>query len=233
MSKRRSAKGGNSNSRKTHTDIIRSTIEEEILTGVLIPGAALDEEKLAKRFEVSRTPVREAMLQLAQHGLIEKESRRSARVMKLDLRRLIQIFETVSELEGLCARFAARRITSTELKELKASLLASQEAMEVRDTKKYATLGRHFHYLIIKATHNEVLMETTNKIALHTRPYRRFQVSRVDGMHTNDRDHSEILKAIEMGDEETAYELMRRHVTFQGDVLAEYISMTDLARASG
>src|SRR3546814_1442868 len=79
----------------------------------------LDEEALAARFSVSRTPVREAVLQLIQSGLVEKESRRSATVAKLDLRRLIHVFETISELEGLCARFAARRMTASERGELR------------------------------------------------------------------------------------------------------------------
>ena len=220
-------------SRRTHTDIIRNTLENEILSGVLPPGAALDEEKLAERFAVSRTPVREAMLQLLQNGLIEKESRRSARVMKLDLHRLIQVFEATSELEGLCARFAARRITRSEIEELKDVHQRSQKALADGETKEYATLGREFHYLVIKATHNDVLVETTNKIALHTRPYRRFQVGRIEGMRANNKDHTAILEAIEAGDEDTAYDLMRRHVTVQGDVLAEYISMGDRTRAVG
>src|SRR3546814_8909192 len=72
----------------THSSSVRAAIENEILAGLLAPGEVLDEEALAARFSVSRTPVREAVLQLIQSGLVEKESRRSATVAKLDLRRL-------------------------------------------------------------------------------------------------------------------------------------------------
>ncbi len=219
--------------RRTNADKIRLALEGEILSGELAPGVALDEEKLAERFNVSRTPVREAMLQLLQSGLIEKESRRRAHVTRLDLAKLIQVFETTSELEGLCARLAARRITKSELEELRVTHIKSQEALLENKADEYASLGRHFHYLIIKATHNDVLIETTNKIALFTRPYRRFQVQRREGMRINDDDHSAILNAIEAGDEDAAHRIMRRHVTVQGDVLAEYISMGDRVRAAG
>src|SRR3546814_18439334 len=93
-------------------------------------GEVLDEEALAARFSVSRTPVREAVLQLIQSGLVEKESRRSATVAKLDLRRLIHVFETISELEGLCARFAARRMTASERGDLSDSNAAAEVALK-------------------------------------------------------------------------------------------------------
>src|SRR3546814_6531712 len=81
------------------------------------------------------------------------ESRRSATVAKLDLRRLIHVFETISELEGLCARFAARRMTASERGELSDSHAAAEVAMKNGNAKEYARLGRRFHSLVIQATH--------------------------------------------------------------------------------
>lgn len=211
--------------RRTNTDIVRRTLEKEIFTGVLAPGAALDEEKLAQRFSVSRTPIREAILQLLQNGLIEKESRKSARVVKLDLHRLIQVFEATSELESLCAKLAARRITEKELEELQQTHRLTEKAYRDNQEDDYASLGREFHFLVMKAAHNEVLLEATNKIALQTRPYRRFQLKQQGRMQANLRDHSDILEAIEKRDEKAAQRLMLDHVMIQGSVLAEYISM--------
>src|SRR3546814_17863868 len=91
----------------THSSSVRAAIENEILAGLLAPGEVLDEEALAARFSVSRTTVREAVLQLIQSDLVEKESRRSATVAQLVLRRLIPVLDTISELAGLCARFIA------------------------------------------------------------------------------------------------------------------------------
>ncbi|RZL51632.1 MAG: GntR family transcriptional regulator [Variovorax sp.] len=210
--------------RVTHASAVRMAIESDIFTGKLLPGTPIDEDALAERFAVSRTPVREAMLQLLQAGLIEKRPRRPATVARLDLPRLIHMFETISELEALCARFAATRITSREKEALIETHERSAEMLALGDEAEYARLGRRFHVLIMRATHNNVLIETTDKLALHTLSYRRFQLRQGGRAEANQADHGRVLEAIIAGDGTGAAELMRRHVTVQGDVLAEYIS---------
>lgn len=217
-------------SRQTRANFVRTTLESEIISGELVPGESLDEERLAARFSVSRTPIREAIMQLIQDGLVEKESGRGTRVAKLDVHRLIQVFETSSELEGLCARLAARRIGKRELAELEENHGQAAAALERLDAKSYARLGRQFHYLVIKASHNDFLIETANKIALHTLPYRRFQLRRAGRAESNQRDHGLILQAIANGDADAAHDLMCSHASVQGNVLADYISIGDQAR---
>ena len=216
--------------RVTHANAVRLAIESDIFTGRLLPGTSIDEEALAERFGVSRTPVREAMLQLLQAGLIEKRPRRPATVAGLDLPRLIHMFETVSELESLCARFATTRMTTRERDELVETHERAGKALAEGDEDRYAKLGRRFHVHIMKATHNAVLIETTDKLALHTLPYRRFQLRQGSRSEANQADHGRILDAMLAGDANLAGDIMRRHVTVQGDVLAAYISMGDSAR---
>lgn len=212
-------------SRKTHTQMIRMALEDDIFSGRLLPGEVLDEEPLAQRFDVSRTPVREAMLQLIQSGLVEKGARRSARVRGLDLHDLIQVFEVISEFEGLCARFAARRATKEELEALEQNHVLAAQKLQEKHVDEYASLGREFHYLVIKAAHNQFLADNTNKLALYTRPFRRFQLGRKGRMEANHADHGAILEAILNRDEEAAFERTREHIVVQGSVLADYISM--------
>jgi DNA-binding GntR family transcriptional regulator len=137
------------------------------------------------------------------------------------------MFETISELEGVCARFAARRATAAERRELSDVHAASGVALEARNEDEYARLGRRFHAVVILSTHNNVLIDMTDKLALQTVPYRRFQLRREGRPEANHADHERILAAIMAGNDAEAYELMRRHVTVQGDVLAEYISMSN------
>lgn len=217
--------------RVTHASTVRMAIENDIFTGKLLPGTSIDEDVLAERFGVSRTPIREAMLQLLQAGIIQKRPRRPATVARLDLPRLIHMFETVSELEALCARFAATRITPRERAALIETHERSAEMLESGDDAEYARLGRRFHVLVMQATHNNVLIETTDKLALHTLPYRRFQLRQYGRSESNQTDHSRILEAILAADGLAAADAMRRHVTVQGDVLAEYISMGDSVTA--
>jgi DNA-binding GntR family transcriptional regulator len=221
------AERGPRQTRVTHASAVRMALESDIFTGKLLPGTPIDEDVLAERFGVSRTPVREAMLQLLQAGLIEKRPRRPATVSRLDLPRLIHMFETVSEMESLCARFAATRINTREKDALVEIHERSAEALRSGDDAEYARLGRRFHVLVMLATHNAVLIETTDKLALHTLPYRRFQLRQDGRSEANQWDHGRILEAILAGDGAAAADAMRRHVTVQGDVLAQYISMGD------
>ena len=214
-----------SGTRVTHASAVRMAIENDIFSGRLMPGAEIDEDALAERFSISRTPIREAMLQLLQTGLIEKKPRRPATVAVMELPRLIHMFETVSELEALCARFAATRSTTREKDALVAVHEKAALALEASDFSNYPRLGRQFHILVMEATHNKVLIETTDKLALHTLPFRRFQLRYNGRPEANQSAHDRILEAILKGDGSSAAEAMRGHVIVQGDILAEYISM--------
>ncbi len=212
--------------RLTQCEIVRSALEKDIFSGRLAPAAPLDEEAIAKRFSVSRTPVREALLQLIETGLIEKPSRQRAVVAPLDIRRLIQMFETLSELEAVCARFAARRITALEKEVLINIQSASEAALLAGDEDEFGRQGIRFHVAVWRATHNDVLFETTRNLAVRLNPYRMYQLRSKGRPEANHEDHKAMLALILAGHADEAYALMRGHVTVQGDVLAEYISST-------
>jgi DNA-binding GntR family transcriptional regulator len=217
----------------TLTESIRLGIESDIYSGRFAPGSPIDEESIAARFSVSRTPVREAVMQLIETGLIEKNSRQRAKVAKLDVRRLLQLFEALAEMEGTCARFAARRMTAPEKEELVQTHRAAAAVLADGNDDEYFRLGRRFHALIIRGTHNSVLIDVTHKLVAPLLTYRRFQLRRDGRQQANQSDHDEILATILEGNANAAYDLMRRHNTIQGDGLAEFISMYDDHPAAG
>jgi DNA-binding GntR family transcriptional regulator len=136
------AKGKAAKGRVTHAEAVRMGLEADIFSGRLPPGSPIDEEAIAERYSVSRTPVREAMMQLLESGLIEKRSRQRAAVAKLDIRRLLQMFEALSEVEGICARFAARRATTAEKDELVQNHKAAADALAAGNEDDYFYTGR-------------------------------------------------------------------------------------------
>src|SRR6476659_4220509 len=107
-------------------EALRDEIEQDIVTGRLQPGERLDEQSLADRFGVSRTPLREALMQLASTGMVEVHSRRGAFVASLGLKEIIERFEAMAALEGMCGALAARRISE----EPRAVLLAAHAACQ-------------------------------------------------------------------------------------------------------
>ena len=209
----------------TLTEAIRLGIESDIFSGRFPPGSLIDEESIAARFSVSRTPVREAVMQLIESGLIEKNSRQRAKVARLDVRRLLQLFEALAEMEGTCARFAARRMTTADKDELVHNHELAGIALQSGVDEDYFRLGRRFHALIIRGTHNNVWIDLTHKLVAPLLPYRRFQLRRDGRQLANQTDHEAILAAILEENAGAAYDLMRRHNTIQGDGLADYISM--------
>lgn len=216
----------------THSEKVRLALEQDIFSGTIAPGSSLDEEELARRFEVSRTPVREAILQLIESGMVEKRPRQGAVVAMTDISDLIRQFEVMSELESICARYSARRMTPEERVELQDVHDRSERAFAAGENDTYYTLSRKFHLLIIEGTHNKELIDMTNRLGSKLVPYRRFQLGYPGQSKTNLDDHRAILGAILAQDSELAGDEFRKHTKVQGDILADYIAMNeDRARA--
>ena len=110
MAKKQSVARGLIRSGKTVESLVRA-IADDIVSGRLDPGARLDESSLATRYEVSRTPVREALGQLSAIGLIDRRPNRGAVVAVLSDELLASMFEAMTELEAICARLSAERIS--------------------------------------------------------------------------------------------------------------------------
>ena len=216
---------------KKISDWLRETIEEQIATGVLPPGSKFDEVSLAEKYEVSRTPVREALIQLAAEGLIELRPRRGALVSTIGPTRLIEMFEVMGELEAMCARLAVRRMTAEELDSLKAAHLACEKAVDSLDPDEYFYCNEKFHHEIYRGSHNEYLIEQAMSLHRRLRPYRRLQLRVRNRIRNSFSEHVAILEAILQGDDQNAEQSIRKHVLVQGerftDLLASLPAITE------
>ena len=206
------------------SETLREAIEEEVTTGKLIPGTHLDEIELAKRFGVSRTPIREALSVLAGEGLIELRPRRGAVVAQISPRRLVEMFEVMAELEAMCIRLAVRRITQQELTALEAAHEACRVAAASRDSDAYFYANEHFHIAIYAASHNTFLSDQAHTLQRKLRPYRRLQLRVRNRLQHSFEEHQEILDALRSGDTEAAMKSIRTHVLVQGERFADLLS---------
>ncbi len=207
----------------TQAEIVRIGLETDILSGRISPGCFIDETETSKQFGVSRTPVREAIFLLVQAGLLKKEPRKRAIVAEVDIDDFFGLFETLAELEGLSARFAAERMSRAECFELSKVHVAAAEKLHRGEIDDYSALGRAFHSLVLEGSRNSTLVKITSELAARLIPYRRFQVSLAGGLQRNQDDHEMILAAIKSKDAEAAYREMRRHTLEQGDSVIENI----------
>lgn len=213
--------------RDSRATAVCSYIEGEIIAGRLEPGDPLDETELARKFSVSRTPVREALLQLAAIDWIQFRPRRGAVVAPITLQRMVQMFEVMAELEALCARLAAERMTVVERNLLQqAAKVCAREARSKAESacSRYFDSNYAFHELIYSGAHNDHLLEMTNALRNRLTPYRRFRLRNPMRLKNSSREHDAVAKAIVDGDGQRAAEEMRSHLTIQSALLAELAS---------
>ena len=212
---------------------LRETIEERIATGRYLPGMRLDETKLATEFGVSRTPIREALIQLASGGMIEMQPRRGAIIASVSPQRLYEMFEVMAELEAMCVRLALRRMTEAELKALVKIHKTCKTEHDKKDPDNYYRSNEQFHLAIYRASHNSFLIEEATTLHLRLRPYRRLQLRVRDRMHRSFSEHSAVLEAIAAGNGELAAERIRDHIVVQGDRFADLMASLSSLGFSG
>ena len=203
---------------------LRESIEEEIATGRLLPGTRLDEVELAARFGVSRTPLREALRLLLGEGLVETRPQRGTVVAQVTPQRLIEMFEVMAELEAMCARLAARRLSDAELAEIEAAHEACRGSAAARDADAYFYANERFHYAIYAASHNTFLFEQSAALQRKLRPYRRLQLRVRNRPQRSFEEHQAIVDALREGDADQAQRAIRSHVVVQGERFADLIA---------
>ena len=210
-------------------DTLRDQLEQDIVTNALPPGARLDEQGLAKRFGVSRTPIREALMQLATAGLITLQPRRGAFVASLNLKEIIERFEVMATLEGACGALAARRIGDKERQELLEAHQACAREASGSDTDAYYYANERFHHLIYAASHNTFLIEQARQLSDRLKPYRRLQLRARSRVASSLAEHQGVVDAILAGDGDKAERLLKDHVLIQGERLTDFIASFDTA----
>jgi DNA-binding GntR family transcriptional regulator len=208
---------------------LRDALEQDIITGRFRPGDRLDEQSLAARFEVSRTPIREALMQLASTGLVELQARRGAFVASLSFKDVVERFEVMAALEGMCGALAARRITEPMQRELEtAHEDCVREALQ-ENADAYYYANERFHHVIYKACQNAFLAEQAQHLHARLKPYRRLQLRARSRVVSSLAEHQGIVDAIRAGDGDRAERLLREHILIQGERLADFIASFDRA----
>ncbi|MDP2574435.1 GntR family transcriptional regulator [Vibrio penaeicida] len=210
----------------TKSENLTSSLVEAIVEGHIIPGSKISEPELAKRFNVSRGPLREAIMRLEGLGLIERIPHVGARVIEISLTHLSELYAVREALEGMAARLAARYITDEEIEGL--SQLLSTHSDHIEQVEGSSYFHQHgdfdFHYRIIKASRNSKLVTLLCDELYHLLRMYRYQSPRSHSRPEQAlEEHKFILKAIQNRDEELAEILMRRHISCSRQLIEQQI----------
>ncbi|MGK0272996.1 MAG: DNA-binding GntR family transcriptional regulator [Cocleimonas sp.] len=204
-------------------DKLISQITQDISSGSLRPGDQLEETELADRFQVSRTPIREAIRVMVSSGLLETRPRKGAFVRVLTPEELLDLFEVSAELEGMACRLAAGSLTEEHAKAIMDQLEKCKAAAASNDRKLYSICNLDFHSAIHRASRNKWLISQLKQIGIHLNAYRSIPYDMRGRLAKSAEEHIEIYEAIFDGDERKANDLMRDHMMLQGKRLPSMI----------
>jgi DNA-binding GntR family transcriptional regulator len=213
----------------TQVTRLARAIAEAIVDGALTPGARLDEAGLASRYGVSRTPVREALRNLAASGLVEHRPHRGAVVALPDAPRLLGMFELMAELEATAARFAALRMGPAARRALATLHEEAASVMRAGDPATYEGLNLRFHHAIFEGSGNPFLEETAQAMRVRIRPFSRGQFNLDGRLMLSHAEHGEIVTAIAQGDAARAEAAMRVHVRRIAEAATGYLAAASRA----
>jgi DNA-binding GntR family transcriptional regulator len=206
----------NSNEQSPRVDTLAQKIADLVLSGGLPPGSKLEEQALADQFAVSRTPIREALRQLASSGLIELRPNRGAFVAHVTPEQLDVMFVAMAELEATCARLAAMSMAPLERRNLQRlhERMAEQARRDL--VKDFTESNDALHQMIYQGAHNSVLSDMAQALRVRLAPYRRAQFRNDGRLERSYAEHDAVVKAIISGDPASAHAAMLHHVDLVG-----------------
>jgi DNA-binding GntR family transcriptional regulator len=211
-------------------DKIAASIRNAIVEGKFKPGERLMEPDVANALGVSRTPLREAFLQLESEGFLNVIPRKGAVVSDLSLKDAEETYTIKGTLEALAAKLAVDKISSDTLNELitlneKMSKIASSEE---KDYKCFLELNAKFHQIIYETSGNEKLYKTINLLRNQTLRYNFIYLSLLSHLNESVAEHAEIIEAFKNKDAVKVEILIRAHAESARKALREYIEKKTL-----
>ncbi|WP_286261375.1 GntR family transcriptional regulator [Thalassotalea atypica] len=199
----------------TTADKVFEQIQNAIVEGVIAAGSKISEPELAKKFQISRSTLREALNRLEKCHLIVRKANVGSRVVECTIEGLLEIYIVREALEGMACRQAAQNMTDEEIANMKTMLETHSQAKDLKDGVAYYQEegDLDFHYKVILGSHNKELINILCGQLYHlVRMYRcQFGMNSPRATRAFD-EHSRIIEAIADRDGELAEMLMRRHI---------------------
>lgn len=187
-------------------------LQEQILSGELQSGDALVEIKISKQYSVSRTPVREAIIQLEREGLVEIIPHKGAYVIGISQKDINDIYSIRVLIEGLATRWATENITDDQIEELREVLELEEFYTVKKNNKNISKIDYKFHKLIYKASKSKTLIFILKMLHFFTKNARELAIEDPVRAKESLQEHLNIFYEIEKRDKEKAEEAMIEHV---------------------
>lgn len=209
------------------TAAVIAEVLQRIEDGALMPGAPIDERNLMERCNVSRTPIREALIQLEAGGLIVRHPRKGAHLFRPTTDEFLAILEIHTNLEAHAAELAAQRMLPAAEAELRGAVAACSEfaaSAPVSEPARYYALNLEFHRIIAEAAGNPFLTDMIKMNARKLMTHYRLRYRTPGAVQASAREHEEIAMHILARDPAKARACMIRHFNYDRETVMHMIA---------
>jgi DNA-binding GntR family transcriptional regulator len=225
------ARAGHRHAREPFADRAYRELRARILDNSMPSGEQYTEEELAALLQMSRTPTREAMLRLASEGLVEVRPRHGMRIKPVSPVDMREIYEVLTALESTAAALAAARTDQGDsVKRLRAAIRDMDAALERDDRAAWAAADERFHTLLVEAAGNSRLTDLVQTYVGQSHRVRMLTLRLRPKPSTSNRDHEEVVDAVEAHDAKRAREIHFTHRERSGRMLVELLASHGLTR---
>lgn len=202
-------------------------LKDSIVNGDFAPGDQIIETKLADEFNVSRTPIRDAIRQLAKDGLVVAQENGVATVFAPTVFDVADIYVTRAALEALAGTIIGTQPTKKYLGNLREILRKSTEAIERGDVRSVVQCNTDFHRTIIYESQNRKIIHTIEAMHLQIMQIRRTSLEKLQHRSTSLSEHIEIVEAFEQGDPTQIHRMVSEHILRAGCRMIQYIGIPE------
>jgi len=197
---------------RSMSSVLQDEIEQRILTGALQPGERVNENALAAELGVSRGPIREACRGLVESGLLTVIVNRGVFVREVSRKDAIDVYNVRASLMRLAGETLAERISAEQLAVLRDLVERMDEAEAADDFDSFYALNRDFHTRIVDYAENDRLRSISDGLVKELHLYRHRSILQGGGLRVSNREHKQILTALEARDADRAGAALEDHI---------------------
>ncbi len=220
-----------SGARESFSERAYRELKRRILENRIAVGDQYMEQEVAEFLNMSRTPTREALLRLANEGLVEIRPRHGMRVKPISLRDMRDIYQVLTALESSAAELAARNgLSDDQLAALGESVADMDRALAADDLDAWAEADRRFHRVLVESSDNERLISLVQTFLDQSHRVRMLTLRLRPKPTTSNQDHRAVIEAIAAGDADGARRLHRMHREKSGRMLIELLRTRGLTQ---
>jgi DNA-binding GntR family transcriptional regulator len=213
------------NRRLLHIEVA-DRLREMIMWGQLEPGQRLNERQFCERFDISRTPLREAFMILSSEGLLKLLPNRGAMVTPLTLTELEDMFQVMAVLEGLAGELACQRATEQDIAEIAALHLKMLEHHSRDELRPYFEANQNIHQKIVDCARNAELTDIYKKLSVRIRRARYMANFSKERWDQAVNEHHEILEALKRRNSRELKTLLQRHLKNKYEVIMAWMQQS-------